>query len=213
MRNPLWLAAVCLGCLSDPTPARDTGDAIVSPGPDMDAAVDAPALDAAVDAAALDDAGKSATGGPCRMNGDCRSPTDVCHEPYTGYPGGPYGGGDPPSACRRQCESDQQCDRSIPGHICASGRGGCVPAWDAATNTVCAPNCRQVACLVGESCQPDGHCLPTECRQEADCPPNFACGPQGTCERRRCTREGDCQGACVRALCYPTPGACGPPGV
>jgi hypothetical protein len=79
-----------------------------------------------------------------------------------------------------------------------------------AENTECEPSCDRVACLVGQTCRSDGHCTPSVCIQDSDCPPNFACG-QGTCARRRCTSDSSCQGACVNGACYPTPGICAPP--
>jgi hypothetical protein len=194
------ILGLLVGCIPVPTPARDIPDPNAS---DADASVAAPG------------GGTSPTGGPCRTDNDCNSPGDRCHEPYTG--GG--GGGDVPPACMHRCESDQNCG-STGRYVCVISHG-CSPytfpySYGDGGERIsdmrdCGPRCQESACrIIGETCLPDGHCVPTPCGQDGDCLPNFTCGAQGSCARRACRGDGECQGACVRGLCYPTPGACGP---
>jgi len=184
-----------LGCIPVPTPARDISD------PDA-SAPDAPVA-------------RSPTGGPCRNNDDCSVPGDRCYEPDTG--GG--GGGDATPACLHHCESDRSCGPSD-RYVCMISHG-CSPYvlpgiyGDGGERFMdmraCGLRCQESACrIIGETCQPDGHCVPTPCGQDTDCLPNFACGAQGACARRACRGDGECQGACVKGLCYPTPGECWP---
>jgi hypothetical protein len=109
------------------------------------------------------------------------------------------------------CEVDKDCGSIA---ICVSSHG-CVPVGfgDAAIPDMrtCGSRCQQAPCRLGQTCRPDGHCVLTACAQDADCPANFACDAGAICARRACRADGECQGACVKGLCYPTPGTCAPP--
>jgi hypothetical protein len=188
VRNVVGFLALALGCSVPASTDRDTAAPIAS------------SPDGAVDAALRDT--KSPTGGTCRRWEDCQFP-DLCREPAVG----PYrGGGGDAASCKQECDTDQHCvERNAQGFkICVTNPvgSGC---------RTCQPDCTRLACDMGQSCQPDGHCVATPCRMDGDCLPNFVCTVQRACARLPCRTDSQCQGACVNGSCYATPGACTPP--
>jgi hypothetical protein len=170
--------------------------------------------DDAWDAAVIDvGASRSPTGGPCAQESDCLSPQDHCHAPRPTK----GGGGDAPPACRKACDSDEECVRlNRPGYVCLHTHL-CSPslAEQSYELITCEPGCTIDPCFPGQSCQPDGRCVDTACQADGDCPPHFHCPATDmgarVCHRRTCAGNADCpDGFCVFGECYPTAGACFP---
>jgi hypothetical protein len=81
------------------------------------------------------------------------------------------------------CQSDREC---LNGHACVEG--ACQPE---------AVACREDRdCPLGQSCDPQGACLPDPCDTSADCPDGFFCHPErGECASKACDTDADCLAA------------------
>ena len=139
--------------------------------------------------------------GECRSERECEG-GQMCRAP------------DAPPLCgmcrmpELECGGDADC---AAGTVCDWETGGCLcnPAM------LCIPACHSAAgCDAGESCTADGHCVPTPCTNDADCPAHFHCPRMGrmgapTCARRDCTNDAGCEGGyCVQGRCYGELGTC-----
>jgi hypothetical protein len=186
---------VCLalmGCGDGTTPNRPI-DASLSDGIASDAR--APDDDGAADA--IGDALSRDGDGRCFFNDQCL--TAMC------TPGGrAFGcGGCPPT---KPCNSDPDCFDAEAGAI---GVLVCEPGYCCHTSRQCIPPCQSLGCSTGWTCQASGHCNPTLCATNHDCPSTLSCS-SGSCAPQPCSADVDCVtgGYCVNGTCADQPGGC-----
>jgi len=176
------------GCASQPTLAQDGNTA-----------------------SSLDDLAVTCQEGACRSH--VPGTTPKCHD-ANDCPGGQMclspGEPMPCGMCypaEDTCAGDPDCPE---GAVCELVSGGC-QCWAA---TQCVPACNlpaSTACPEGQSCDSVGHCGPTPCADDADCPALFSCqaGPAPTCARTACVSDDQCGwGRCVQGLCHTQLGSC-----
>ena len=148
--------------------------------------------------------------GSCSSDEDCEDPTNllfqVCFGPQDDFCG----------ICRNfplGCLSDEDC---IVGDNLGGGGGTVcdtrrIPCLCDPGPTCNAPCTRAEDCAAGDTCLPDGHCVPTTCTTDVDCVDQFVCdtSASNTCERRTCSTDVDClSGYCVKGLCFDQRGFC-----
>ena len=139
-------------------------------------------------------------GCPCHGDSDCTD-GQACTAP------------DDPQACgfcqepESTCTVDADCAET-PGTVCDVPVTGCF----CEPTPQCVPACGgDQGCQEGESCT-GGHCAPTACEADGDCPAFFSCvtDASGHCERTTCSDDDGCGegGFCVNGRCHGQLGLC-----